>query len=288
MNVTREPAELATCLSKARRDGAVIGLHATMGALHRGDKANIRRAAAECDVVAVTIFRSSELWGQPQGPAGACCLDDSLAAAEEAGANVVLAAGGGDVLPGGSELVPERAARAGERWEGAHRPGYFHQVASMVAKLLILAGPCYAYFGEKDYQQLVVVRRLVEDLSLPAVIVPCATVREPDGLALSSQSSHLGPESRQAAAYLYWALLAGKRVVEDDLTADGDAVCLAMVEAFERQDIFELDYAAVVSPVDLEPLSRVEGAVRLLIAARGRNGRLTDNLEAGESAGAAA
>ena len=170
-----------------------------MGALHGGHRSNIRRAAAECDVVAVSIFVNPLQFGPnedldvvPKGPGQRLCPSGG---------------GGRRYRPGPPDRrdVPRGAAgygpckAVGRRPRGAHRPGHFDGVATIVTKLFGLSGPCYAYFGEKDYQQLVIVRRLVADLSLPGGRGACSTVREPDGLALSSRNAYLTPTERAAA-----------------------------------------------------------------------------------------
>lgn len=260
----------------------MVGLHPTMGALHGGHKANIRRAAAECGAVAVTIFVNPLQFGPDEDfEAYPRPIEADLAVADEAGAAVVF-----HPRPGGMFSAPPltsvRVEGISQRWEGAFRPAHFQGVATIVTKLLSLAGPCYAYFGEKDYQQLAVVRRLVEDLSLPAAVVGCTTVREPDGLALSSRNAYLSDEERRAASCLYWALLAGKRAVEDEGATSGDAVRRAMAQVLDGQRVFRADYADIVDPVTLDPLTVVAGPARLLIAARCPSARLIDNLAVNE------
>jgi pantoate--beta-alanine ligase len=153
-------------------------------------------------------------------------------------------------------------------------------VATIVTKLFALAGPCWAYFGEKDFQQLAVVRRLTTDLSLPVEVMGCPIVRDPDGLALSSRNAYLTDDERAAAPQLYYALLAGKRAIEDDAVRDPADVRQAMAASLARQPLFELDYADVVDPDHLEPLTRIKGEARLLVAARIGKARLIDNIAA--------
>lgn len=287
MIITDQPQVFGEYLARARQGGASVGLHPTMGALHGGHKANISRASAECDVVAVTIFVNPLQFGPAEDFTGyPRRFEDDAAHAEEAGADILLHPSPEAMFPGG--LPPSTTVKVRgltERWEGAHRPGHFEGVATIVTKLFALAGPCYAYFGEKDYQQLLVVERLTQDLSLPVAIVPCATVREPDGLALSSRNAYLGPAQRAAAPSLYWALLAGKRAIEEEAVTDAPAVRGAMTEVMGKQDQFVLDYAEVVNPSSLEPLSSVQGPAHLLIAARCSTARLIDNVPAGDETG---
>jgi pantoate--beta-alanine ligase len=281
--VTDQAEELRDLLDKARGEGKRVGLHPTMGALHGGHRANIRKMAAECDVAAVTIFVNPLQFGPGEDfDAYPRPLDDDLAQAEEAGADLVLAPG---PQFAGHPLISVRVTQLADVLEGAARPGHFDGVATIVTKLFAIAGPCSAYFGEKDYQQLVIVRRLVSDLCLPVVVVACPTVREPDGLALSSRNAYLGPGERHAAPVLYWSLLAGKRAIEEQKVTDGDAVRAAMVSVAGREPLFQLDYADLVDPSTLASIPNVPGEVRLVIAGRIGRTRLLDNVAANAEEG---
>jgi pantoate--beta-alanine ligase len=267
-------------LDACRGRGQRVGLVLTMGALHAGHMSLIRRAAGECDVVAVTDYVNPLQFG----PAEDLSVyprdlerDSELAA--EAGAHYLFA-------PSPQEMWPRppttsvQVEGVTERMEGIERPGHFDGVATIVAKLFCLSGPSFAYFGEKDYQQLVVVRRMVADLSLPVEIVACPTVRDTDGLAMSSRNAYLTNEELRVAPHLYYALLAGKRAVEDDAIDDPHAVARAMAESLARQPLFTLGYAEVGDPDDLTQPRRITKEVRLLIAARLGRARLIDNVAA--------
>jgi pantoate--beta-alanine ligase len=251
-----------------------------MGALHAGHLSLIRRAAADCDVVAVTDYVNPLQFG-PAEDLGAYPrrLDDDCRLAAAAGAHVLLA-------PAPHEMWPDpprtsvRVAALTERMEGRARPGHFDGVATIVAKLFALSGPCRAYFGEKDFQQLAVTRRLVRDLSLPVEIIACPTVRDPDGLALSSRNTYLDAAERAAAPRLYAALLAGKRAIEEDAERDPTRVARAMAGTLAREPRFVLDYAEVADPEDLSCPRVIRGEVRLLMAARLGRARLIDNVPA--------
>jgi pantoate--beta-alanine ligase len=238
--------------------------------------------AAECDVAAVVVGGpEAGQWGFDGD------FDADLALAEEAGAAVVFAPSRPFCQ---STLLEEPVVRVGpltEALEGAHRPGHLQRVATVVAKLLAIAGPCWAYFGERDYQRLVVVRRLVTDLSLPAVVVPCPTVRDPDGLALSSSNDGLSSAERRAAAALYWALLRGKRAIDEEGVRDASTVRAQMCEVLAREPLVVADYAEVREPETFEPVAEVTARVRLLVAARVGPARLIDNVAAGDGAGLA-
>jgi pantoate--beta-alanine ligase len=280
MIITHKPEDLRNFLDEARRSGKRVGFHPTMGALHGGHRSNIRRAAAECDVVAVSIFvnplqfgPNEDLESYPRD------LDNDYAQAEEAGADIVLAPQIATMFPE-EPLVTVCVKHLGDILEGHHRPGHFDGVATIVTKLFGLSGPCYAYFGEKDYQQLVIIRRLVADLSSPVVVVPCSTVRQPDGLALSSRNDYLTPTERDAAPVLYWSLLAGKRAVEEQGVTNVADVRAAMVEVAGREKLFQVEYAEVADPLSLAVPPAISGEIRLLIAGRIGKVRLIDNVAA--------
>jgi len=267
-------------LDAERASGRRVGLVPTMGALHAGHLSLIGRAAQECDAVAVTLFvnplqfgPSEDLAAYPRDHEG----DRTKAA--DAGASYLFA-------PAEQEMFPEatrttvRVGQLSERYEGEKRPGHLDGVATIVTKLLSLAGPCTTYFGEKDFQQLTIVRQLVRDLSLPARVVGCATVREPDGLALSSRNAYLSAEERLAAPVLHRALRAGRDAIERDRVSDPAEIQRIMAETVGAEPHLSLDYAEVVRADDLSPLASVTGDVRLLIAARFGRGRLIDNMGA--------
>ena len=280
LEVIEQAAAWRESLDACRAKGQRVGLVPTMGALHPGHMSLIRRAAADCDVVAVTDYVNPLQFG----PA-----EDLAAYPRDIERDCELAAkAGGDLLfaPTTGELwahPPTTSVRVEgltETLEGRSRPGHFDGVATIVAKLFSLSGACWAYFGEKDFQQLAVVRRLVSDLSLPVEVIGCPIVRDTDGLALSSRNAYLTPDERDAAPHLFYALLAGKRAVEDDGRRDPAQVSAVMAESLGGQPLFDLDYADVVDPDDLSRPARITGGVRLLIAARIGAARLIDNLPA--------
>jgi pantoate--beta-alanine ligase len=280
MIISHKPDDLRTFLDEARGAGKSVGFHPTMGALHGGHRSNIRRAAAECDIVAVSIFVNPLQFGPNEDfESYPRDLDNDYAQAEEAGADFVLAPALEAMFPE-EPVVTVRVKHLGDVLEGHHRPGHFDGVATIVTKLFAISGPCYAYFGEKDYQQLAIVRRLVADLSLPVVVVPCSTVREPDGLALSSRNAYLTPIERAAAPVLYWSLLAGKRAVEEQRTTSVADVRAAMVEVAEREKLFQLEYAEVVGPLSLAVPPVISTEIRLVVAGRVGRVRLIDNVAA--------
>jgi pantoate--beta-alanine ligase len=262
----------------ARGKGLRLGLVPTMGAFHPGHMSLVRAAASQCDVVAVSIFvnplQFSSATDLARYPAN---LERDLAMAQGAGVGLVFAPSVEEMYPQGEPETKVQPGRLADGFEGASRPGHFAGVATVVTKLLSLAGPCRAFFGEKDFQQLVVVRRLVADLDIDAEVVACPTVREPDGLACSSRNRRLGPEDRRAATVLFRALTAGREALVKGarLAADLEAAMAGVVAAERRA---RLDYAVVVDPVTLAAPASLAGELRLLIAADVGPARLIDNL----------
>jgi pantoate--beta-alanine ligase len=281
------PEEWRRRLDDARHAGQQVGLVPTMGSLHAGHLSLIRRAAADCDIVAVTDYVNPMQFGSAEDlSAYPRDLERDRQLAATAGATVLFAPSVEEMWsePGRTTVA---VSGVSEAWEGRARPGHFDGVATIVAKLFALAGPCWAYFGEKDWQQLAVVRRMALDLSLPVAVIGCPTVRDADGLALSSRNVYLTKDERAIAATLYWSLLAGKRAIEDDGLDDPAEVAARMAEALAGQPAFALDYAAAVDPGQLVVPDRLAGEVRLLVAARLGRARLIDNLAATVPAAAA-
>lgn len=270
---------LDACRSAGRR----VGLVPTMGALHAGHMSLIRRAAGDCGpdgVVAVTDYVNPLQFGAGEDLAAyPKDLERDVRLAEEAGAHLLFAPTPEDLWP---EPGRTNVGVDGLTWrmEGSHRPGHFDGVTTIVAKLFNLTGPCWAYFGEKDFQQLAVIRRMVADLDMPVEVIGLPTVRDPDGLALSSRNAYLTAEERQIAPNLYYALLAGKRAIEDEGFDDPGKVESIMAEHLARYPQFKLDYAEVGDPGDLTRPERITREVRLFIAARLGRARLIDNVAA--------
>jgi len=265
MEVLDRGDQLRKALDDARSTGRTVGLVPTMGFLHDGHASLIRRSAAECDMTAVTVFVNPLQFGNPADLAAyPRDVDRDVAVAAGAGADVVFAPPVEEMYPGGPPAVTVSVAGFDDL-EGASRPGHFDGVATVVAKLCNLAGPCRAYFGEKDWQQLGVVRRLVADLSFPVDVLGCPTVREPDGLACSSRNARLSPSEREAATVLYRALsTAALSMAAGECNLE--FVRRIMVNLVAKEPLATLDYAEVRPD-------------RLLIAARVGAVRLIDNLE---------
>ena len=284
MEVVDTAAACRRLLDGSRAAGRTVGLVPTMGALHDGHTSLMARARAECDVVAVSIFVNPLQFGDPGDIARyPRTLERDHVVCAEAGVDVVFAPAVGEMYP--SWPAPPATAVSvrgvSDRWEGASRPGHFDGVATVVAKLFSIAGPCRAYFGLKDFQQLAVVRRLVLDLALPVEVVGCPIVREDDGLALSSRNVHLSASERSAATVLSRALAAGRAALAADALS-GAAVARAMRDVVAGEPEVRLDYAVAVDAVTLEEAGDPadSAALRLLIAARVGSVRLIDNCAA--------
>ncbi|MEH0982754.1 pantoate--beta-alanine ligase [Micromonospora sp. CPCC 205556] len=266
-------AELA-----AARDGlkGTVGVVMTMGALHSGHETLLRSARERADHVVVTIFVNPLQFGPNEDfDRYPRTLDDDLEICRRAGADVVFAPSATDMYPDGQPLVRVNPGQLGEDLEGQSRPGFFHGVLTVVMKLLQLTRPDLAFFGEKDYQQLTLVRRMARDLDVPVEVVGVPTVREPDGLALSSRNRYLSPDERRSALGLSAALRAGAAVADEG--RDAGEVLAAAHRAFgAAAPGAQLDYLVLTDP-DLEP-GPVAGPARLLIAAWVGGTRLIDNL----------
>ena len=275
-------AEYAEALDAVRLSGRTVGIVPTMGALHAGHRSLIERAAAECDVVAVSVFVNPTQFGDPSDLANyPRTLDADLEAIAASGGGLVFAPSVAEMYPdppgvaSTSVTVPALSAR----WEGSSRPGHFDGVATVVVKLFSAAGRCRAYFGEKDFQQLALVTRLARDLALPTRVVGCPTVRDPDGLALSSRNARLDADQRRAALALWRSLRAGA-----DRWAGGaepSEVEASMAREASRELLVDLDYAALVTADDLEPVRgrATSRPLRLIVAATVGPVRLIDNLD---------
>jgi pantoate--beta-alanine ligase len=274
LTVHRSPHEIAPVTRALRAAGRKIALVATMGALHEGHRELIRHArrASGAVVPVVSIFVNPLQFGAGEDlehyPRP---LEADLEACREEGVELVFLPGVADMYPDGADATVVPGA-LGDRLEGAVRPGHFAGVLTVVAKLFHIVGPDLAFFGEKDYQQLVLVQKMVRDLNFPLSVVGVPTVREPDGLALSSRNAYLSAEDRRCAPVLHRALAAGAAVSARGPRAVLDAARAVLAE---EPDVV-LDYLKLTDP-DLEPDPR-EGPARLLVAARIGDTRLIDNV----------
>jgi len=271
-------AEIRSAVIEARRENKRVGFVPTMGALHEGHLSLVRAACARTDIVISSVFVNPTQFGPNED-------FDSYPRRVESDLEL-LGAEGVDLVftPSVSEMYGDRPQVTVEpgplakRWEGAARPGHFVGVATIVAKLLGIVRPDLAFFGEKDYQQLRIVQRVAEDLDIGVGIVGCPTIREYDGLALSSRNAYLSAEERSVARAIPEALDAAAQALAWGETS-AEILVAAMREAIAARaaDAIHLDYAAIVDPETLEPLDRVVDGARAIIAGRLGTTHLIDN-----------
>ena len=276
MKTIRTVAELRAELAPVRRTDHTIGLVPTMGALHEGHLSLMRRALEVCDVVVVSLFvnpaqftEDADLKVYPRDEARDAALADGL------GVDYLFAPPVAEVYPPGfATTVAVTGVTAG--LEGEHRgPGHFDGVATVVTKLLNMVSPDVAYFGQKDAQQAVVIRRLVRDLDIPVRIEICPTIRDADGLALSSRNALLSDDERRRATALHGALAAVRAAVDGG--ARNPASALAGGHAVLEQAGVDVEYLSLVDPETMKPVREVRGDALAVVAARVGSTRLIDN-----------
>lgn len=266
-----------------RGTGGTIGLVPTMGALHEGHMSLLRRAREDCDLVVASIFVNPTQFGPredfahyPRDLAG------DEATCRRMGCDIIFAPLVEEIYPRGFGSHVDVDGLT-DLWEGAARPGHFRGVTTVVLKLLNIVLPDSAYFGMKDYQQLKVIQKMARDLDVDVCIVPCPTVREPDGLAMSSRNAYLSPEERKAAAVLFRTLELARDKVE---AGEKDARSLQglLRESIESEPLADIDYIAIADPETLQPVEHIEEDVVVLLAVKIGGTRLIDNtlIDAGE------
>ena len=271
-------AELRAACDRARRDGRRVGLVPTMGFLHEGHRSLMRAALDRTDFVVVTIFVNPLQFGPnedldryPRDLSGdvAQCTAESV--------DVVFAPTAAEMYPHGAPLTTVHVDRLTAELCGAARPTHFDGVTTVVTKLFAIAGPCTAFFGRKDAQQLAVIARMAADLNLPVEVVGCPLVRESDGVAMSSRNAYLSPDERRSARVLVRALSAAA-----DATVAGERDAVALVELVRgivaTAPTVELDYVEVRDAHELTTVVALEGDVLLALAARVGPTRLIDNV----------
>ena len=269
--------ELRTILDQARAAGQSVGFVPTMGYLHEGHASLMDAARAAHDLVVTSIFVNPLQFGPTEDlDAYPRDLTGDTELADRCGVDLLF-------VPSAREMSPEQirttvsVGGVSQVLEGRARPTHFDGVATVVAKLLAIVGACHAYFGEKDFQQLAVVRQMVRDLSIPVEVVGCPTVRDPDGLALSSRNAYLTPEERAAAPVVHAALEAGRAAVLAGET-DPAAIRALMAARIDAEPLAELDYAEIVDAATFAVSDPLRGPLRLLAAARFGKARLIDNV----------
>lgn len=276
---------LRDVLDNHRRNGQTIGFTPTMGFLHPGHGSLMAAARAETNVVVTSIFvnplqfaAGEDLSTYPSDLAN----DEALAAQHSV--DYLFIPSVAEMYPNGSEagngvLTSVEVSDLSARWDGESRPTHFSGMATVVAKLFNIVGPCRAYFGEKDFQQLAIIRTMVSDLSIPVEIVGCPIVRESDGLAMSSRNSYLLTNERAAATVVRRALDAGQAAIAHGVTSPSEVVD-AIARVVEAEPLAKLDYAAVVDNKTLATPAEVGPTSHLLIAVYLGKTRLIDNCSA--------
>ncbi len=274
--LVRTVAELRALLDGVRRSGRTIGLVPTMGALHEGHLSLVRASKAECDSTVVTIFVNPSQFGPGEDlDAYPRTLDADMAALADCGADFVLVPSAGEVY-GPDHATWVEVGSVAQPLEGVHRPSHFRGVATVVLKLFNMVGAQMAYFGQKDYQQVLVIKRMVADLDVPIEVRVCPIVREPDGLAMSSRNAYLSPDARQRALVLWKSLcLAGELVEQGERGAQ--AIAERMRQVIEMAEDAKIDYIALADPDTLEPVDAVEGPTLVALAVNIDGTRLIDN-----------
>ena len=275
--VTRSCEQTRQRLTEAREQGLTVGLVPTMGALHEGHLSLVRAAQQKCDLVAVSIFVNPTQFG-PQEDLDRYPrpLDDDLQLLQLLQVDLVFTPDNREIYPAGFSTFV-RPPRVGETLEGQFRPGHFQGVATVVLKLLHIMPADWVFFGQKDYQQCLVIRDLVRDLNLPIRLQFCPTVREPDGLALSSRNQYLSREQRQRALGLSRGLQQARQLFQSG-ERDTRLIEQRLRETLLEYGVDHIDYAAVRDPETLMERSPMGDQAIALLAAHVGQTRLIDNL----------
>jgi pantoate--beta-alanine ligase len=283
LQVTTSARETFELVCAQKRSGKTVGLVPTMGALHAGHLSLVEASMRQCDYTIVSIFVNPKQFGPHEDfskyPRN---LDDDLVKLAALGADSVFAPPVEEIYPAGFSTYVDVGTLA-EPWEGQFRPGHFRGVATVVLKLFQIAPADRAYFGRKDYQQVVIIQKLVRDLNLPVEIVVCPIVRAADGLALSSRNIYLSGHERASALVLARSL---KALREAFAAGERNAMKLRerLMRSIEADPGVKLEYAAVVDPKTLAELSHIDRAATALVAAKVGNTRLIDNEVLGNTA----
>jgi len=289
MIVAKTIKEVRAAVSRALRAGRSVGFVPTMGALHAGHLSLVARARAACDVVVASIFVNPTQFGPGEDlDAYPRPIEADLAACDAGGVDVLFLPSPAEMYPpevgqGGHDrgLTMVSVARLPDRLCGCHRVGHFDGVCTVVTKLLNIVNPTRAYFGEKDFQQATILCRLVQDLNLPVEMVVCPTVREADGLALSSRNAYLSTAERAQAPALHTAM---QQIAQQAARGERSAETLVRIlrdELAAQAPLGEVEYVQIVDGHSLEDLAQVAPGARVILAVRFPSARLIDNLALG-------
>ena len=278
MQVIETIAAMRTAIRQLRRErgpGATVGLVPTMGAIHAGHLSLVAASRRSCGLTTASLFVNPLQFGPTEDLARyPRTFDADRRLLESAGVDLLFAPAAAEMYPAGATTTVEVAGLS-NRLDGASRPGHFRGVATIVAKLFHIVQPDTAFFGQKDAAQVAVLRAMVRDLDLPVTLQVCPTVREPDGLAMSSRNRYLTPAERHEALALHHVLtLAEQHVVNGERCAD--CLCAVILQALKATSL-HIDYVALVDPDTLEPTPRLANPTLLAIAAFSGKTRLIDN-----------
>jgi pantoate--beta-alanine ligase len=277
MLVLKTIAETRSACARIRAENKTLGLVPTMGALHQGHLSLVQAAQAACDVVVVSIFVNPTQFGPREDFASyPRDFEQDCRTLEDAGVDLVFAPSVEEMYPAGASTSVEVAGLS-DRLDGASRPGHFRGVATVVAKLLNIFAPEHAFFGQKDAAQVAVLRKMVRDLQFAVQLKVCPTVREADGLALSSRNRNLSDEQRRQALVLSRALLAVQRQFQGGEHDAGKLLGEAL-QVIREEPAVEVDYCRIVDPETLEDVTDVAKGALVAVAARVGGTRLIDNL----------
>lgn len=275
--VIHDPAELQKRMAQLKSEGKKIGLVPTMGALHFGHLSLVLSSKSENDVTVVSIFVNPKQFGPNEDfDKYPRMLERDLDALTQVGADIAFVPSAADMYPIGFDANVHLGGVTG-MLEGTFRPTHFDGVATVVLKLFMTALPDHAYFGQKDYQQVAVINKMVRDLNVPVEIVPCPIVREKDGLALSSRNQYLSSEERKNALVLHESLLRAEDLIHSGVR-DAEEIKAEMEKIITSVPNTQIDYIAIVEPMSLVEMDRIAGNVAILLAVRVGKTRLIDNL----------
>ncbi len=273
----RKIAELREALTLIRRERKRVGFVPTMGALHEGHLSLVRACKTECDCTVVSIFVNPTQFGpQEDFERYPRTLDRDLAGLRSCGVELVFAPEAREMYPPGFDTWVE-VKGVSEPLEGVCRPGHFRGVATVVLKLFNIVQPDVAYFGQKDYQQALVIEKMIRDLDLPIILRVLPTVRESDGLAMSSRNSYLDPESRKQATVLWRSLCRAAECLRNG-ERRADVILREMRQVIDAIPNARTDYVALVNPETLQPVDAITGKTLAAVAVRLGKTRLIDNL----------
>lgn len=278
LQVVKTIAEVIELVDSAKRENKTVGLVPTMGYLHQGHLSLMKKAVSECDYVITSIFvnplqfgPTEDLGGYPRD------LNKDTQMAAEVGVDIVFTPSEEEMYPKGFDTVVMVGEAITTKLCGNSRPGHFTGVATVVTKLFNIVKPHRAYFGQKDAQQVVVIKRMVQDLNMGIEIVPVPIVREADGLAMSSRNTYLATRERQAAIILYQSLQLAQKKVEAG-QRDANVLTGVVADKINSEPLAQLDYVEIYAYPSLKQLNKIEGQVLLAVAARFGKARLIDNI----------